>query len=118
MLRPVHDHEVGRAPDLHETAVQRAHPRGVAGRETERDFGGYLAERRQQRYHAQDPKRLHAGARRRIGAEDDAIEVTHFARDAQSIEGLALIAIVDQFEAALAALADATDLVVGQGSMT
>src|SRR3977135_2453281 len=45
MLRPVHDDEVGRAPDLDEAAVERTHPGGVAGRKAERDFGRHLAER-------------------------------------------------------------------------
>src|SRR6478752_4363547 len=45
MLRSVHDDEVGRAADLDQAAVERAHPRGVAGGETERDLGRHLAER-------------------------------------------------------------------------
>src|SRR6202047_150514 len=44
MLRLVHDDEVCGAADLDDAAVQRAHPRGVAGREAERDFRRYLAE--------------------------------------------------------------------------
>ena len=68
MLRPVHDDEIGRASDFDDAAVQRAHPRGVAGCKAERDLRRHLAERGQQRHHAQDSKRLHAGASRRIGA--------------------------------------------------
>src|SRR5216684_3016827 len=45
MLRPVHDDEIRRAPDFDDAAVQRAHPRGVAGGKAERDFRGHLAER-------------------------------------------------------------------------
>src|SRR3984893_5175189 len=45
MLRPVHDDEIGRAADLDNAAIQRAHPRGVAGGKTERDFGRHVAER-------------------------------------------------------------------------
>ena len=45
MLRPVHDDEIGRASDFDDAAVQRAHPRGVAGRKAERDFRRHLAER-------------------------------------------------------------------------
>src|SRR5450631_2101178 len=45
MLRSVHDDEVGGTADLDNPAVQRAHPRGVAGRKAERDFRRYLAER-------------------------------------------------------------------------
>src|SRR6202030_143945 len=47
MLRPVHDDKIGRASDFDDAAVQRAHPRGVAGGEAERDFRGHLAERGQ-----------------------------------------------------------------------
>ena len=45
MLRSVHDDEIGRASDFDDAAVQRAHPRGVAGRKAERDFRRHLAER-------------------------------------------------------------------------
>src|SRR5258707_1619114 len=38
MLRLAHDDEIRRAPDFDDAAVQRAHPRGVAGGEAERDF--------------------------------------------------------------------------------
>ena len=117
MLRLVHEDEIGRAADLDQAAVEFAHPRGVAGGEAEREFGRHIAERRQHRDHAQDAERLHAGAGRRIGAEDDAVELAHVARDAQRVERRALVAVVDQFEAALAALADAADLVVGQGGV-
>src|SRR5450755_3443704 len=41
VLRPVHDDEIGRAPDFDEAAVQCAHSCGVAGRKAERDFGGH-----------------------------------------------------------------------------
>src|SRR6266481_4713533 len=47
MLRHVHDHEIGGAADLDDAAVQRPHPRGVAGGEAEGDFGRQVAERRQ-----------------------------------------------------------------------
>src|SRR6266853_1585616 len=42
VLRLVHDDEVGRAPDFDDAAVQRAHPRGIAGRKAERDFRRHL----------------------------------------------------------------------------
>jgi len=45
MLRSVHDDEIRRASDFDDAAVQRAHPRGVAGRKAERDFRRHLAER-------------------------------------------------------------------------
>ena len=45
MLRPVHDDKIGRPPDFDEAAIQRAHPRGVAGRKAERDFRRHFAER-------------------------------------------------------------------------
>ena len=38
MLRAVHEDEIGRPPDLDETAIQRPHPRGVSGRKAERDL--------------------------------------------------------------------------------
>ena len=44
-LRPVHDDEVSRAPDLDEAAIQRAHPSGVAGGEAESDFRRDVAQR-------------------------------------------------------------------------
>ena len=47
MLRPVHDDKIGRAADFDDAAVQRAHPRGVAGGEAERDFRRDFAERGQ-----------------------------------------------------------------------
>src|ERR1700722_13821302 len=118
VLRLVHDDEIGRTPDLDDAAVQRAHARGVAGGKTERDFRGHVAERRQQRYHAQNAERLHAGSGRRIGTENDAVKVAHLAGDPQRVKRRAFVAIVYQFEAALAALADAADLVVGQGGVT
>src|SRR5205814_10132047 len=38
MLRPVHDDEVGRAPDFDEAAIQVAHSRRVSRGEPARDF--------------------------------------------------------------------------------
>ena len=114
VLRLVHDDEVGGAADLDHAAVELAHPRGVAGGKAERQFGRHLAERGQQRHHAQDAERLHAGAGRRVGAEDDAAELAQLARGPQREERGALVAVVNEFEAALAPLADAADLVVGQ----
>src|SRR5581483_6983874 len=55
------------------------------------------------------------GAGRRIGAEDDAAELVHLARGAQREQRRALVAVVHELQPALAALADAADLVVGQG---
>ena len=40
MLRAVHEDEIGGAADLDQAAVERAHPRRVAGREAEGDFRG------------------------------------------------------------------------------
>src|SRR5258706_10172484 len=45
MLRSVHDDEIRRATDFDNAAVQRAHPRGVAGRKAKCDFRRHLAER-------------------------------------------------------------------------
>src|ERR1035438_5261394 len=47
MLRLVHDDEVGGAADFDEAAIERAHPRGIAGGKAECDFCRHLAERRQ-----------------------------------------------------------------------
>src|SRR6266436_3899087 len=60
---------------------------------------------------------LDAGAGRRVGAENDAAEIAHLARGSQRKQRRALIAVVNQFEAALAAFADTADLVIGQGGM-
>ncbi len=117
VLRLVHQDEIGGAADFDDAAVELAHAGGVAGRQAEGEFGGQVAERGQHRHHAQDAERLHAGAGRRIGAEDDAVEVAHLARGAQREQRRAFVAVVNQLQPALAALADAADLVVGQGGV-
>src|SRR5216684_9050450 len=103
MLRLVHEHEIGGASDFDQAAVERAHPRGVAGRKAERDFGGHLAERGQHRDHAQDAERLHAASGGRVGAENDAVEIAHLARGAQREQRRAFVAVVNELEPALAA---------------
>ena len=113
MLRLVHEHEIGGASDFDQAAIKLTHPRGVAGRKAERDLGGHLAKRGQHRDHAQDAERLHAASGRRIGAEDDAGQIAHLARGAQREQRRAFVAVVNQLQPALAALADAADLVVG-----
>ncbi len=45
MLGLVHDDEVSRTPDFDQAAIQRAHPRGIAGRKAEGDFRRRIAER-------------------------------------------------------------------------
>jgi hypothetical protein len=55
--------------------------------------------------------------RQGVGAEDNAIQLFHLARKSQRVERGAFIAVVNQFQTALAALADAADLSVGQGGM-
>ena len=45
------------------------------------------------------------------------LQVAHLARDAQREQRRALVAVVNQLQPALAALADAADLVVGQGGV-
>jgi hypothetical protein len=74
---------------------------------------GRSPKRGQHRHHARDAERLDARARRRIGAEDDAVQIVHLLREPQRVEGGALIAVVHDLERALAALADAADLESG-----
>src|SRR6266540_2643868 len=50
---------------------------------------------------------------RRIGAKDDAVKVAHLARGAQREQRRAFVTVVNELQPALAALADATNLVVG-----
>ncbi len=64
VLGLVHEDEIGGAADLDQPAIEAAHPRRVAGGEAEGDLGRHLAERGEQRDHAQDAERLHAGAGR------------------------------------------------------
>ena len=112
MLRLVHEHEVRRTANLDQSAVERPHARGVAGGEADRLLGRKIAQRREHRHHARDAQGLDTGARRRVGAEDDAVKLAHLARGAECVEGRALIAVVHDLEAALATLADAADLAV------
>ena len=44
----------------------------------------------------EDAERLHAGARRRVGAEDHALELAHVPGGAQGEEGGALVAVVHE----------------------
>ena len=83
VLGAVHDHEVGGAARFYETAVERTHARRVAGGETERGLGGCVAEAGKHGDHAQDAQRLHAGAGRRVGAEDHALALPEFTGRAQ-----------------------------------
>ena len=75
MLGAIHEDEIGGASDLDKPAVERPHARRVAGRKAEGDLGGNVAERSEQRDHAQDAERLNARAGRGVGAEDDAAQV-------------------------------------------
>ena len=85
-------------------AIERAHARGIAGREAEGDLGRDVAEARQHRDHADDPERLDARAGGPVGAEDHPVELVALARRAQSEERRALVAIMHELEPALAAL--------------
>ena len=117
MLGAIHEDEIGGAADFDEPAIERAHARRVAGRKAECDFGGNVAERRQHRDHPDDAERLHAGAGRRVGAEDHAVQFAELLRGAQREQRRAFVAVVHELEAALAAFAEADDLIVGQRGM-
>ena len=64
-----------------------------------------------------DAERLRARASGSVGPEDHPLQLAELARRAQRQQGGALVPVVHQLEAALAALAQANDLIVGQGGM-
>src|SRR5262245_6313103 len=109
VLGPVHDDEIGGAARFDQAAIELALSRGVAGGKAERDLRGYISERTQHGDHAQDAQGLHAGARRRIRAEDDAVELLDFVGGAQRIEGRGLVAVMHDLDGAAALLAEAAD---------
>src|ERR1700722_7398731 len=114
MLSAIHEDEIGSASDLDKPAVERPHASRVARREAEGDLRGNVAERSEQRDHAQDTERLNARAGRGVGAQDDAVQFTALLGCAQREQRRAFVAVVYEFETALAALAQANDLIVGQ----
>ena len=84
VLGLVHDDEIGDAAGLDQAAIELALARGVAGGEAEGDLRRHVAERAQHGDHAQDAQGLHAGARRRVRAEDDAVELARSHRAVRS----------------------------------
>src|SRR5437763_17022528 len=103
MLGTVEEDEVRRPAELDQATVEVAEARGVAGREAEGDLRRHVAERGKHRDHAEDAERLDAGAGGRVGAEDDALELLELPRRAEREERGALVAVVDELEAAAAA---------------
>ena len=66
------------------------------------------------RDHAQNAERLNARAGRGVGAQDDAVQFAALFGGPQGEQRRAFIAVVHEFEAAFAALAQADDLIVRQ----
>jgi hypothetical protein len=62
----------------------------------------------------QDAERLHAGSGGRVGADDHALQLLEFARDPQRVQSGELVAVVHDLDRALAALAQAGDLLERQ----
>ncbi len=117
MLRPVEDHEVGRAAGLDDAAIQPPQPRRVAGGEAEGGLGRNVAERGEHGDETEDAERLHARAGRGVGAEDDLMELVELSRGAQREQRRTQVAVVHELDAARALLDEFDDLIVGKRGM-
>ena len=115
MLRAVQEHEIGGAAFFDQTAIQIAHPRGVAGGEAERGFGWNIPQRRQHRDHPQNAERLHARSCRAVGAQDYPFGLIQFERGTQREQRRLFVAVMDDLDARAALFAEAPDLIQGQG---
>ena len=97
MLRRVHEHEIRGPAHFDQPAIELAHARGIAGGEAEGDLCRNVAQRRQHGDHADDAERLHARTRRRVGAEDDPLELVHARWAVRSVKKRrALVAVVHE----------------------
>ncbi len=110
MLRPIHEQEIGRPAGLDQAAIEGAHPGGVAGGAAEQRFGRHVADRGQQRDHAQDSQRLDARSGGAVGAEDHAPQLPEIAGVTQRRQPGEFVAVVHDLDAAGTALAQTADL--------
>jgi len=118
MLGLVKEDKVGGIARLKQPDIEVAFACGVAGGKAEGDFGRDVAERGQQRNHAQDAQGLDTGTGRPVGAENDPVQLVKFPGGVEGEEGRAFIAVVDDFETFPAGFAETDDLLIRQSRMT
>ena len=97
-LRGVDEGEVGLAADGDRPGLEPVDPRGVAGGEADGHLGRDAAERGQVGHRAQDPERHDAGPRRRVVAQDHAVQRAGLAREPDRVERRPAVAAVDDLD--------------------
>ena len=112
MLSPVHEDEVGIAPDFDQPAIEAAQTRRVAGGKTKCQLGRDVAQARQQRHHAQHAQRLHARAGRPVGAQNHAVRTFELQRGLSRGDRHFFVAVVHDLDGARGLLAQLANMLL------